>query len=166
MQATGTGYPITSSPNTASSLPAEQPIAGGGFWPDISPKAFRLAMRLDGTASAERVRAELIQATLTAQRMLRQWQASLPEGSPNPFLPHAGDSSLIDGNTPATHHYTRAVYCFAAANLQERYRSFDATAQGHARADVLDLTIDELRRDAHWALADLTERTRCTVDLI
>lgn len=163
MQATGRGYPITSSPNTASSLPEEDVIAGGGFWPDVSPSEFRATMRLDGTVSSARVTAELVQGITTVQRLLMAWRVDLDT---NPFDSKVPDAPLINGNTITWHLYQRAVFCFAAAQLQERYQTFDNTAEGDRRAEGDNLLIDQLRRDAHWAVADIEGRTRCTVELI
>ena len=166
MQATGTGYKITSSPNTASSLPAETTIDGGDFWPDIEPKDFRAAMRIDGTVTAERTRSELVNAIATTRALLASWGQEQQQAGSAPFDKDAADAVLIDGEAVATLYYRRAVYCFAAAQLQERYQTFDNTAEGDKRAEADNTLIDALRRDAHWAVSDLLGRLRSTVDLI
>ncbi len=166
MQATGTGYKITSSPNTASSIPHEASIACGDFWPDIEPGHFRAAMRLDGTITPERLRAELIAAIQTVHMLLHQWKTAQQAASAAPFDAAAPGADVIDGKTLTHHRYLRAIYCYAAANLQERYRSFDNTAEGKRRAEVLDPAIDDLRRDAYHAVADITSQQRCVIDLV
>lgn len=166
MQATGLGYPITSSPNTSSSLPAEAKINGDGFWPDVDPAHFRATMRIDGTATTQRVEAELINAITTTNNLLRVWRTVREASLPLPFDATVPGVSLLNQQTIAWHLYQRAVYCFAAANLQERYQTFDNTAEGRRRAEYEAYLIDQLRRDAHWAIADLEGRTRCTVELV
>jgi hypothetical protein len=168
MQATGTGYPITSSPDISSSIPAEPTIPGGAFWPDIDPATFRSAMRLDGTITPQRLRAELTDAILTTQHLLGEWAARQQQDPAlqTPFDPSAPLATVIDGKTAAHHRYLRAVWCFAAASLQERYRAFDNTEKADRRADALDPVITQLQRDAHRAIADMQGTTRCTVELI
>ena len=65
-----------------------------------------------------------------------------------------------------TRLYLRAVWCLAKANLIERYRDYDATGSGHDRAEAMDLTEEDLRRDASWALSDIRGVHRTTVELI
>jgi integrase len=54
----------------------------------------------------------------------------------------------------------------AAAWLIERYRTIDATATGDRKAEAENLGVDDLRRDARWAISDLTGVGRTTVELI
>ncbi len=56
--------------------------------------------------------------------------------------------------------------CCTAAELTERYRSFDASDSANQRADDLTPSIDELRRDQRWAIRDLKGESRVTVELI
>ena len=71
-----------------------------------------------------------------------------------------------DGESVLLQLYRRAVQCGTAVELHERYRSYDATAQGNQRADDLTPTIDELRRDHRNAISDLQGLRRVTVELI
>ena len=57
-------------------------------------------------------------------------------------------------------------YRCQATPAAEAYRSFDATNDGHRYADKLESPIDDLRRDAHRAIADILGRARTTVELI
>ena len=54
----------------------------------------------------------------------------------------------------------------AWAELTDRYRSFDSSSEGDRRANVLEETIGNLRRDARWAIRDLLGLPRSTVELI
>lgn len=139
-------------------------IRSGSFWPDIDPVAARAAMRLDGTVTAERLRAALIEAIASVNSALSAWRS---------LQLAAGISSLadvpadeIDGSSVLVQRWQRAVQCLAAANVTERYRSFDSTGAGHKQADELDTTVDDLRRDGQWAIRDILGAGRSTIELI
>lgn len=144
--------------------PDADAIANDGFFPDIDLLAMTDAMRLDGTVTQARLRPAVIAAMLTVNGELAEWKAQQQAAShatladvPGPAV--AGEAALL-------HHYRRAVYSLAKADLTERYRDYDATGEGHKKADALDPTIDEQRRNAHWAIADILGRARVTVELI
>lgn len=75
-------------------------------------------------------------------------------------------AAQINSNSRLVVLYTRAVVCTAGAELVERYRSYDTSNTGHKDADQLNPSIDELRRDARWAIRDLLGKRRSTVALI
>jgi hypothetical protein len=149
------------------SPPAETPeaeIAGGSFWPSIDPAAIREAYRIDTTVTPARLRETLVEAMasvnteLAARRII--WQT-------------AGDATLadvpaekIDGTSVLVHRYRRAVGCLAKALLIERMPDYDTTPAGERRADRLSDPIDDLRRDARWAISDILGVGRTTVELI
>lgn len=56
--------------------------------------------------------------------------------------------------------------CGAQVDLYERYRGIDTTTAGDRKADALDTTVADLRRDKVWAISDLVGRSRTTVELI
>ncbi|WP_054285655.1 head completion/stabilization protein [Gulbenkiania mobilis] len=139
-------------------------IRSGSFWPELDPVAARAAMRLDGTVTAERLRGALIEAIASVTGQLADWRRAQQA---------AGYASLdaipaeeIDGTSILVQRWQRAVQCTAAANLTERYRSFDATAAGDKKADELDTTVDDLRRDSRWAISDILGLPRNTIELI
>ncbi len=51
------------------------------------------------------------------------------------------------------HHYHNAVYCWARAQVNERYQDYDATASGVKRGDELAEASGDLWRDARWAIS-------------
>ncbi|MEO6934968.1 MAG: head completion/stabilization protein, partial [Collimonas sp.] len=66
-------------------------------------------------------------------------------------------------------HYRRAVYCWAKADLTERYRDFDSTASSLSdkkMMEALDNAPSDQRRNAHWAITNIIGRSHMTVDLI
>lgn len=167
------GTPTSTAPATSGTLSAPLPVAkpdaqaaidSGPFWPRIDPGLARLEMRLDGTVTPERLRSALIEAVALVNQDLDTWaQAQQAQGH----------TTLADTNTKTIDlvslnvlRYRRAVHCYAAANLAERLRNFDTTAEGHKRADALTDPIDDHRRDARWAVSDIMGRTRSVVELI
>lgn len=142
----------------------EPAIENDGWWPDIDPAQIRATQRLDGTINAARLRAALIEAIAATNALLAPWSDTQRA---------AGHASLadvpaptIDGASAHLHRYRRAIGCTAAASLIERHRSYDATNDGHQYADKLESPIDDLRRDASWAIADIVGRPRSTIELI
>lgn len=145
-------------------LEHEPPISNDGFFPAIDPAAARARMKLDGTVTAQRLRDALVEAIAGTNEQLAAWKAAQVE------LGHVTLSVVpaaqVDGLSILVQSYQRAVHCTAAASLIERYRSFDATNDGHQYADKLESPVDDLRRDASWALSRILGRSRTTVELI
>lgn len=149
---------------TAPAQTGQNLIANDGFFPDIDMAKALVAMRQDGTVTAERLRAALVEAALSINEELAAWKADRIA---------AGYASLqavpapqIDGKSANLHRYFRALYCQARAGLIERYRDYDATAAGNKTAEALLQAVEDLRRDARWAVSDILGITRTTVELI
>ena len=152
---------IPSSPATADEAP---PINNHPFFPAVELAEFRSIMRVDNVATAQRARHALYTAMLDVNGRLTDWMldqlgngyeklADVPE---RPGQPAGARAAL----------YLRAVYALGKASLTERYRDYDTTGQGKNRADDLSDNIDDLRRDASWAINDITGRPRSTIELI
>jgi hypothetical protein len=144
--------------------PASAVIENDGFFPDIDPSAARARMRIDGTVTPERLTAALTEAAASVNRQLAVWkQARLEAGT---WMLEDVQADTIGGISILVQRYHRAVECYATASLIERYRSFDATNEGHQYADKLESPIDDLRRDARWAISDILGVARSTIELI
>lgn len=144
--------------------PAAPAITNDGWWPDIDPADARDLLRLDGTVSAERLRDALITAIGSTNQVLTNWRTTQAQ---------AGHASLVDVPAPTidkqsrlVHLYQRAVFSTAAALIIERYRNYDITDDGQKEVEQLIPSIDELRRDAHWAIHDMQGLAHATVELI
>lgn len=142
----------------------DAPIQGGGWWPDVDPVAVRAAMRLDGAITADRLRSCIVAAVAAVHDELEAWRATQAA---------AGYASLtdvpsrqVDGASRLVMLYQRAVGKAALAEAAETYRSYDATDSGNQRADDLDPSITEARRDLRWAIRDFLGERRMTVELI
>lgn len=142
----------------------EAAIDCGPFLPAIVPTAARDTMRLDGTVTPARLRAALVTAALAVADELRGWIEQQQA---------AGHTTLadvpaprIDGQSAHVFRFQHAVRCLATAELLERHRNYDSTNEGDREADRLSGLIDDLRRDARWAINDLRGKARTTIELI
>ncbi|MEW6166069.1 MAG: head completion/stabilization protein [Pseudomonadota bacterium] len=152
---------VTTTPATPADEP---PIASSAFWPPVDPAKVRDAQRIDGTVTAPRLAATIIEAIASVNGELGAWrQARIAEGT---ATLDAVEAETINDVSILVHRYFRAVGCTAKALLLERYRDFDSTARGDKKADELADPIDDLRRDARWAISDILGAGRCTVELI
>ena len=139
-------------------------IANDGWFPTLSIAATRNAVRLDGTVTDERLRAALVNAMLDINRQLRSFKAeraALGQAS----LEAASAGELVDGKPRLVLLYLRAVMCSAKADLNERYRDFDADAANPRLKDGEPST-DEQRRNAQWAVRDILGQSHVFVELI
>ncbi|MFT3967094.1 MAG: head completion/stabilization protein [Sphingobium sp.] len=135
-----------------------------GWFPDIDPAAIRIAHRIREAVTPARLREALIGAIVTVGNDLAAWQNAQAA---------AGFDSLadipaphIDGESRLVICYRRAVALYAKAEIVERYRDIDTSATGDRRAEDLDPSVGELRRDALHAVRDILGKGRATVDLI
>lgn len=141
------------------------PIPCGSFFPAVDPAAMRLQMqRLDGSVSPQQLREALSNAIGTAITELAVWVAD--QQAAGYATLDAVPSVHVDGSSLKVLQWLRAVRCYAHAELTERLRDYDLTPKGQERADQLTPTVDNSRRDALWALADVRGLPRSTVELI
>lgn len=142
----------------------EEPISPGAFWPDVDPAAIRLSQRIDETITSQRLKDALIEAMATVNGELANWRDQQKLAGINTL---AGvDADKIDNISIHVHRYLRAVGCLAKASLIERSNDYDTTAKGERKIDALEPAIDDLRRDASWAIRDIQSLGRSTVELI
>lgn len=142
----------------------EPPIENDGWFPDVNPSAVRDQARLDGTVTANRLRAALLQAMAAINAELSGLQVSLVELGVSSLATRPGPS--LGGNSVWLVHYQQAIVSHVQAALIEGYRDFDTTGKGDVLADALEARIDSHRRDLRWAISALLGRPRTTVELI
>ena len=152
---------IVSSP-TASTV--EPTISSSSFWPDIDPAEIREEQRIDDTITPARLRAMLIEAIATTNDALRDWR--LVKLAAGVTTLAAADEDEIDGEPVIVHRYRRAVGCLAKALILERYPDYDATGKGDKKAETQTSPIDDCRRDHRFAISDIRDEARSTVELI
>lgn len=141
--------PVPRHPLTDESKPA-QVIDGDGFWPDIDPSIARVVLRLNGTVTNERLVESLQNAMQHIDTELADWR-------------NKQAASLTDKQNGL---YRRAVYFCAKADLTERYRDFDTTADGERRVEDLADAIDSARRNERWAVHDLLGIPRVVIEAL
>lgn len=142
--------------------PKDTLIENAPFFPDISLTEFRNQMRLDGTVTNDRLKESVIEAMIAVNEELQEWQANQTGHTQLEALP----SMAIQGESVLVYRYKRAVFCLALANLYERYLAYDSSKEGEKKADLLKASVDELRRDARFAISDLLKRHRVDAELI
>lgn len=149
----------------ANSPSIEEPdISNSAFWPAISLTDCRAVMRIGSEITSERLREALINGIIDTNADLAAWRFTQEQAGHADLA--AVPAEAIDGDSINLTLYRRAVYNFAKAELTERYRDYDSTLQGGDRADNLDPTIDQYRRQAILAIRQISGRQRTTVELI
>jgi hypothetical protein len=143
---------------------AEAAIQSGNFWPPIIPPEIRAAQRIDGGITPERLHDALVESVANVTGQLSDWRAAR-EAEGKTTLDDV-PAETIDQVSILEHRYRRAVGCMAKAIVLERYRDYDSSNQGDKKADATDPAIDDLRRDAAWAIRDIQGLARTTVELI
>lgn len=128
---------------------AVEVIAGDDLWPDVDPKLARIVTRLNGTVTDDRLVESLMNSIQAVQRELSEWRSQ-----------HGELSDKQKGL------YRRAVYFTTKAELMERYRDFDSTEAGNRVADALEPSIRDAWKTVRWAVSDLMERPRVTIEVL
>ncbi|HEX7856045.1 MAG TPA: head completion/stabilization protein [Sphingobium sp.] len=136
-----------------------------GWFPDIDPAVVRKDHRIREGVTADRLRTALIAAIISVGNDLGPWQAAQSTAGFD-SLADVPELIRIDGESRLVHCYRRAVALYAKAEIVERYRDIDTSATGERRADDLDPSVTELRRDGLHAIRDILGKGRTTVELI
>ena len=148
----------------AGTTPPSAEITSGAFWPAVNLDTVRSELRIDGAVTNERLRAAVVAAIIAVNDELDAWRVQ-QEATGATTLADV-PAPVIDGRSRLITLYLRAVACATAAEVTERYRSYDASGTGDRKADALTPSIDELRRDQRWAIRDFLGQRRVTVELI
>lgn len=131
------------------------------FFPPFKISDFRNQARLDGSVTTARLKEALIEAIAAVNDELEKFkQRSTSEAFAD--IP----CQKINNESVLVYRYRRAVTCLALANLYERYTSYDTTNDGEKKAELLKDSIDQLRRDARFAISDILKRPRVDAELI
>ena len=153
-----------SSPAPAASEP-DSALSFWPFWPDIDLNHFRDVQRVGGTLVPDaRVANALTVAAIGVDGDLSEWRAAKEiegyrslEAVPCPLM---GDESRL------VLSWRIAVYNYATAELRETHGDLTATGTGQSRAEWLDMSADDYRRNAIHAVRDILGKGRTTVELI
>ncbi|QLB14915.1 phage head protein [Mannheimia granulomatis] len=143
---------------------SDETITNNGFFPNIELLEVQNAMRIDGTVINERLKQAVIEAMATVNADLKAYRLNAEQAQKANL--QACDDEQINGESVLVYKYKRAVYCLAVANLYERYRSYDSTKDGHDKAEELESTAGDLKRDYHFAVRDILGENRMISELI
>lgn len=147
---------------------AAQPITGvvrnDGFLPDVDLAALKAGYRIRDVVTLDRLRTAVIGAIMSARVDLRTWCAARrAEGAATladvPADQIAGESVLVLS-------YHRAIGAYTRAELIEGYRDTDLTGAGNRKIEDLEPGVEDLRRDAIYAIRDMLDVGRTSVELI
>lgn len=142
----------------------ESAISNTDFYPPVSITRFRAAMRLDSSITLDRIQHALVAAMIDVNLDLRNWEAT--QKSAGIYDLDSVPSAEINGQSVLLSLYERAVFSYAKAELTEQYRDYDATLTGSQRADELDETIGQYRRNTLSAIRQIIGAQRTTIELI
>ncbi|MDZ5457011.1 head completion/stabilization protein [Azohydromonas lata] len=141
-----------------------RPVTNDGWWPDVDLVQLRERSRLDASVTDTRLRFSVVIACFDVNQQCWEWRR-VQEAAGALSLDEVS-APEIDGQSVLVTLYLRAVTCATQVDLIERYRGVDTTAGSDRKADAMDCSVDDLRRDMRWAVNDLIGRSRSTVELI
>ncbi len=144
--------------------PAPAIIVNDGWFPDIDPAMFKEQQRIRDGVTPARMREALIAAILTVRRDLNAWAAGHRAAGAASL--DAIEADRIDNTSALVLLYRRAVFTAAKAEVVERYRDVDTTGAGQRKAEDLEPSVGELRRDSLHAIRDMLGVGRTTIELI
>ncbi|HBI2872066.1 TPA: head completion/stabilization protein [Escherichia coli] len=142
----------------------EARISTDAFWPDIVLKELRLAIRIPGRTTTSRLLHSATEAVAHVTAELDAWKQK-QEAAGRLTLADV-PAAHINGESVNVHRYRRAVYALTRAGVLERSRDVDTTDKGDRRADALDMQIEDMWRDARWAISDIRGVRRIYAELI
>lgn len=144
--------------------PATDAIPNLAFWPALSLQAFRDGYRVDTTVSDEQARDAILSAARAVNGDLAAWQASQVVAGYATLADVPSDA--YDDDTAHVLNYRAAVYNHARALVTEDYRTYDATREGHDRADAMQPQADTWLARARTAIRAILGVPRSTVELL
>lgn len=144
---------------SGNTTPSNITISSIDFFPSISLDEIRDIVRIDGAVTDARLKQVTLEEIIDVNRLL---VSLIPTASSLVELA----TTQLDGKTDTEILYFSAVSNGVAAKVNEKYRSYDTSASGNKNADELTPTIDEYRRNKHWAIKQLLGQTHTTVELI
>lgn len=139
--------------------PQHEKISTNAFFPDVSINDIRDIVKIDGSVTDARLKQAIFEEILDVNRLL----VSLVQ--PDTNLTQLSKNK-VNEKTDTEILYFSAISNGVAAKVCEKYRGYDSTNTGNKRADDLTLTIDEYRRNKHWAIQQLLKQNQTTIELI
>lgn len=157
-----TGLVATPSVNAAESAIE---IASDGWFPPVKLSHVREDLCLDGTITTARLRRAILHAIAQVNGDLRAWKSE--QVAANGAQTMAGvPAEEIDGKSEKLLLYFRAVGAFVEADIVEKHRGYDLTAEGQRRAEQITDRANESRRNAFIAIRAIKGQTGTVSELV
>ena len=132
------------------------------WFPAVDASKVRASCLLDGTVTVARLADAIESAIDTVNGELRSYKAAQIE------LGVASLGAAGDGRQAG--RYLRAINAHVQAELAEAYRENDTTPHNDSKTERIreriEAKVAEHQRKLRWAISDLLDRPRCTVELI
>ncbi|KAA5952047.1 MULTISPECIES: head completion/stabilization protein [unclassified Pantoea] len=143
---------------------SDMKIANSDFWPDMDAAEMRLAVRLDGQVTDNRLLHACREGMARVNSELAEWRAVQQAAGYDDLAGMPADR--IGGESVLILRYKRAVWFTAKALLLEGYRDIDTTRDGEKHAEALTTQIDGVWRDSQWALRDIMGLPRGLAEIV
>lgn len=133
------------------------------FFPSVSSQKIREYLRFESSVTNQR----LIPAIESAIVEVNEQLDSLTSKA-STLAELSLKKIITDGveKTIAEVLYFRAIAAATGAEINERYRAYDTTNNGSQKAEELEPTIVNYRRDLRFAIRDLKKTRRLNVELV
>lgn len=138
-------------------------ITSEDFFPGVSSKSIREALRFDSSVTDPRLIPAIESAIIDVNEQLESLKSkanTLAEISPKKITTNGVEKPVTEVL------YLRAIAAAVGAEITERYRAYDTTNNGGQKADELTPTVDDYRRDLRFAIRDLKKLRRLNVELV
>ena len=146
----------------------ETVVVNDGFWPDIDREQLRRDIRLDGTATPERLQLAVEAAIWAVNAELQEWQRAQMNAGHTTLA--AVPAPQLGGESIKARQYRRAIYSHVQAQLAEAYRDMDTLPSGAGKEQrvlsALEVRVDGFNQQLRWAIADLQGLPRTIVELL
>jgi len=136
-------------------------IDNHAFFVVLSLADFRKKMRVDSAVQEDRAEQALYMAMLSVNKSLNEWrlekQSQGAQTIANVELSNGQPSGALQ------RLYLHAVYSTAMSTVTEDYKNYSST---NSDDQAQNETADIYRRNAAWAISDLTGTSRSIIELI
>lgn len=139
--------------------PSQIIIKSDSFYPSIDLDHIRKIVRIDGAVTNDRIKQVIIEEVIDVNRLLISLQTQVKKLSDL-------SKTMIDDLPDTDYLYLSAVANGVAAKINENYRNYDSSNTGVKKAEQAECTVDDYRRNKHWAIQQLKGENHTVVELI
>ncbi len=147
---------------------AEAPVRNDGFYPDVDCEQLRKDLRLDGTATPDRLVLAIEAAMWAVNAELADWQAEQVAAGYSTLA--AIPAMQLGAESVKTKQYRRAINASVQSQLAEGYRDMDTLPSGAGKESrvlsALEIRVDTFNTQLRHAIADLLGKPRVIAELL